>query len=250
MKRFLSSATLLLFLASSAAADTLTVAVAASAQYAFAEIAVAFNKRTGHEVRPIFNSSGKIAAQITHGAPFDVFMSADMDYPQKLHHAGMTAGPPTVYAQGALVLWTLNDLDLGDWKATLTDARVRKLAIPNPKVAPYGRETMNLLARIRLEDALKPKLVYGESVAQTNQYVHSRTVDAGFTAKSVVMAPEMRGQGKWIDMPADAYQPIAQGIVILRHGQRNNRALAQQFHDFVLSAEARAIFDRYGYLSP
>jgi molybdate transport system substrate-binding protein len=93
-------------------------------------------------------------------------------------------------------------------------------------------------------------LVFGESIAQTNQYIHSRAADAGFTAKSVVLAPEMKGQGRWVELPPGSYQPIAQGAVILRHGEQNNARLAHQFYDYIFSANARAIFERYGYLLP
>lgn len=250
MKRFAACCALLLSLSVPAAAGTLTVAVAASVQYAFSELADTFSKTTGHKIRPVYNSSGKITAQVIHGAPFDVFLSADMEYPEKLDSDGHTAASPKVYANGALVLWTLNDLDLADWPTLLSSAKIRKVAIANPKVAPYGRETIRALTHFNLEAVLRPKLVYGESIAQTNQYIHSRSVDVGFTAKAVVMAPEMRGQGKWVEVPTEAYQPIAQGIVVLKHGQRNNPQLAKQFHDFVLSVEGRSILQRYGYLLP
>jgi molybdate transport system substrate-binding protein len=242
---------LLLGVAPGAWAATLTVAVAANVQYAFSEIAAAFTQETGHEIKPIYNSSGKITAQVMHGAPFDVFLSADMEYPETLHQAGQTVGAPKAYAHGALVLWTMhNELDLENWQATLASNKVRRIAISNPKVAPYGRETIKLLAHFKLDEALKPKLVYGESVSQTNQYIHSRSVSAGFTAKSVVMAPEMAGQGKWIALPPDSYQPIAQGIVVLRHAQKSNLQLARAFQDFVLSEQGRAVLARYGYLLP
>lgn len=241
---------LLLSCCSAAFADTLTVAVAANVQYAFDDLIAEFKKETGHNIKPAYNSSGKFTAQIMHGAPFDVFLSADMEYPEKLHKEGFTAAPPKIYAYGALVLWTLKDIDLGNWQAALSGPAVAKIAVANPKTAPYGRETMKALAHAGLDRSLAPKLVFGESIAQTNQYIHSKAVDAGFTAKSVVVSPEMRGQGKWIDLPKDAYQPIAQGIVVLRHGQQTNARLAQQFHDFVLSAKARKIFERYGYLLP
>lgn len=243
-------ASLLLALAPAARADLLTVAVAANVQYAFDDLQAAFRKESGHDIKPVYNSSGKIASQALNGAPFDVFLSADMEYPQKLHDAGYTAAAPQVYAYGALVLWTMRDLDLAHWQTTLAAATVKKIAVANPKTAPYGRETMNALAQLKLDGVLKPKLVFGESVSQTNQYIHSMVADAGFTAKSVVVSPEMRGQGKWVELPKGSYAPVAQGIVVLRHGQRTKPQLAQRFHDFMLSAPARAILARYGYLLP
>lgn len=251
MKRFIPIlAALPLFISFPASAATLTVAVAANLQYAFDDLQAEFKKETGHGVKPVYNSSGKFAAQIMNGAPFDVFLSADMEYPEKLHKEGFTAAAPRVYAYGTLVLWTLNDIDLGDWRRTLASPAVRRIAVANPKTAPYGRETMKALARLRLDAALKPKLVFGESISQTNQYIHSKAADAGFTAKSVVVSPEMKGQGKWIDLPKEAYQPIAQGIVVLPHGERTHPELARQFQDFILSGRSRAILARYGYLAP
>lgn len=233
-----------------AAADTLTVAVAANLQYAFAELQSAFTRQTGQTLTPVYNSSGKFAAQIMNGAPFDVFLSADMEYPHKLQQQGYAVDAPRPYAYGALVLWTMNDLDLDHWQRTLAGPAVRSIAVANPKTAPYGRETMKALAQLKLDDALRAKLVFGESIAQTSQYIHSKTADAGFTAKSTVLSPELKGQGKWIDLPRDAYQPIAQGAVILRHGQQAHPALARQFYDFLYSPTARAILERYGYLLP
>src|SRR6476661_6305222 len=192
-------------------AATLTVAVAANVQYAFDDLSAAFKQDTGHDIRPVYNSSGKFVAQISNGAPFDVFLSADMAFPEKLHREGFAVNAPRVYAYGSLVLWTMRDIDLGNWQNALQGNTVGKIAVANPKVAPYGHETLRALAALQLEDALKPKLVFGESIAQTNQYIHSGSVDAGFTAKSVVLSPEMRGKGRWIDVPKGAYQPIAQG---------------------------------------
>lgn len=239
-----------LLCASTAYADTINVAVAANMHYAFDDLHAEFRKESGHDIKPVYNSSGKLAAQIMNGAPFDVFLSADMEYPEKLHKEGFASEAPKAYAYGTLVMWTLKDIDLTQWQNTLAGAAVAKFAIANPKTAPYGRETMKALAYLKLDDKLKNKLVFGESIAQTNQYIHSRLADAGFTAKSVVVSPELKGQGKWIDLPKGSYQPIAQGIVVLRHGQQTNPRIAQQFHDFVLSAKSRAILERYGYQLP
>lgn len=244
------AAPLLFALCTSAFADTLTVAVAASVQYAFDDILAEFRKETGHTLKPVYNSSGKFAAQIMNGAPFDVFLSADMEYPDKLHKAGHADAAPKVYAYGALVLWTMNDVDLANWRTVLASPAVAKIAVANPKTAPYGRETMKALAHLKLDEALAPKFVFGESISQTNQYIHSRSAAAGFTAKSVVVSPEMKGQGKWVELPKESYQPIAQGVVVLKHGRQNNPKLAQQFHDFILSPKSRAILERYGYLLP
>jgi molybdate transport system substrate-binding protein len=251
MHRILFSLAALLSLFSpSILAATLTVAVAANVQYAFDDLKAEFKNATGHELKPVYGSSGKLTAQIMNGAPFDVLLSADMDYPVKLHEAGYATAAPKVYAYGTLVLWTLKDIDLQHWQSALAAPGIGKIAVANPKTAPYGRETMKVLVRYKLDKALKGKFVFGESISQTNQYIHSKAADAGFTAKSVVVAPELKGQGKWIEVPPDAYQPIAQGAVVLRHGQQTTPQVAQQFIDFVLSPTSRAILERNGYLLP
>jgi molybdate transport system substrate-binding protein len=250
LRHILSIAALLLAAVIPARADTVQVAVAANLQFVFDELRDAFRKDSGHEAQATYNSSGKFVAQITNGAPFDVFMSADMEYPDKLHAAGLTVDVPKVYASGALVLWTLKDIDLDHWQRVLADASVAKIAIANPQTAPYGREAMHALEHFRLLDHIRQKLVFGESIAQTNQYIYSKAADAGITAKSTVLAPGMKGQGKWIDLPHDAYRPIAQGVVILQHGERLHREASHRFLEFLQSATARRIFERYGYVLP
>ena len=236
--------------ASSAAAQTLSVAVAANMQYAFDDIKAEFKKETGHEVQAVLNSSGKFVTQIMNGAPFDVFLSADMEYPEYLHAQGLSTAAPKVVAYGVLVLWTTKNLDLSQWQTLLTSDGVNKIALANPKTAPYGREAMRALTYYKLETKVQGKLVFGESISQTNQYIHSGVADLGFTAKSVVSSAEMKGQGKWIELPSASYQSIAQGAVILKHGKESNGALAQQFYDFLYSAKVHAILERNGYKLP
>jgi len=233
-----------------ASADALTVAVAANAEYVFNDLAAEFKKESGHEVKPIINSSGKFVTQIINGAPYDVFLSADMEFPEKLFREGYATAAPKAYAFGALVVWTMKNLDLSTWQSALTNTAVSKIAVANPQTAPYGRETMKALSKAKLDQALASKLVFGESIAQTNQYIFSAAADVGFTAKSVVLSPELKGKGKWIDVPKDLYEPIAQGAVILKHGQETNPKLAQEFYAFLYSEKARAILERYGYLAP
>lgn len=232
------------------AAGSLTVAVAANVQFAFEELSTTFTRETGITIKPISDSSGKITAQARSGAPFDVFLSADMDYPQTLYKEGLANAEPTVYAFGTLVLWTMTDLDLTPGLAALADPKVGKVALANPKLAPYGLAALQALTYYKIADALKPKLVFGENIAQVNQYVYTRNVDAGFTAKSVVLSPAMRGKGQWIEVPKDTYQPIAQGVVILKHGADNAAADCNRFVEFLASAPARTILANYGYGLP
>lgn len=244
----------LLFVACVAAhADPLTVAVAANAEYVFNDLAAEFKKESGQDLKPIIGSSGKFVTQIMNGAPYDVFLSADMEFPEKLYKDGYAVAAPKAYARGALVVWTMKDLDLRTWQSTMntaSGANVIKIAVANPQTAPYGRETMKALAKVKLDQSLASKLVFGESIAQTNQYIFSAVADMGFTAKSVVLSPDMKGKGKWIEVPRDLYDPIAQGVVILKHGQETNPKAAQEFYTFLYSEKARTILERYGYLLP
>jgi molybdate transport system substrate-binding protein len=233
-----------------AAAGSLAIAVAANVQFAFHDLQVAFTRDTGIDVQTIIGSSGKITAQVRNGAPFDVFLSADMDYPQTLHNEGLASSAPIVYAYGTLVLWSMSDLDLTPGLKVLADPKVSKVAIANPKVAPYGRAAMQALAHYRVANAVQEKVVFGENVSQVNQYVYSQNVTAGITAKSVVLSPIMRGKGHWIEVPPDTYQPIAQGVVILKHGTDNAEMDCKRFILFLASATARKILAGYGYGLP
>ncbi len=231
-------------------ADTLHVAVAANVQFAFDELKAEFKTQTGHELKAVFNSSGRFVSQILNGAPFDVFMSADMEYPNVLFQRAHSVEAPKVYAYGTLVLWSRKHTDLQDWRNLLQSEKIKKIAIPNPKTAPYGRAAMEVLQKLKLVQIVTPRLVFAESVSQTNQYIYSNVVDLGFTAKSVVISKEMRGQGTWIALPDDAYVPIAQGVVILKHGRENSPRLSRQFYDFLSTPIAKAILQKNGYITP
>lgn len=231
-------------------AEPLTVAIAANLKYVFDDLAVEFKKETGIESQSVLNSSGKIATQVRNGAPFDVFMSADMEYPEGLFKDGYATTPPKPYAYGLLVLWTKADVDLSKGVAGLTDKSVGKVAIANPKVAPFGKQSLKVLEYYKVRDLVEPKLVYGENITQVSQYVDSKAADIGFSAKSIVVAPEMAGKGRWINVPSESYEPIAQGVVILKHGSEFNGEAARKFYGFVQSEKARAIFAKNGYKLP
>jgi molybdate transport system substrate-binding protein len=231
-------------------AEPLTVAIAANLKYVFDDLATEFKKETGIETQSVLNSSGKIATQIRSGAPFDVFMSADMDFPDGLYKDGYATTTAKPYAYGQLVLWTQKDVDLSKGVAGLADKSVGKVAIANPKVAPFGKQALKALDYYKVRAAVEPKLVYAENITQVSQYVDSKAADVGFSAKSIVVAPETAGKGKWVDVPPESYEPIAQGVVILKHGSESNGEAARKFYGFVLSEKARAIFAKNGYKLP
>jgi molybdate transport system substrate-binding protein len=239
-----------LWLPSGVFAVTLHIAVAANVQFAFEELATAFTRETGIQLTRSSGSSGKLSAQIQASAPFDVFLSADMEYPAYIYKSGLAANPPEIYAYGTLVLWTFTAVDLSTGLAALRDQHINTIGLPNPKLAPYGREAMRALAYYHLAEELQPKLILGESIAQVNQYITSRSTEIGFTAKSVVLAPQLPQQGRWIDVPKEAYTPIAQGAVLLTYGQHHHPQAAQRFMTFLQSPTARAILQRYGYGLP
>ena len=225
----------------------LRVAVAANAQFVMEQLKTAFQKKTGIEVESIVNSSGKLTTQIQQGAPYDVFLSADMDYPQMLHKAGLTFAAPIVYAYGSLVLWTAGDLPVSADLKILSDPAVRHVAIANPATAPYGEAAVAFLKYKKILAQVQPKVVYGESIAQVNQYILTGAAEIGFTAKSVVLDPSLSKRGHWVDLPTKGYSPIAQGVVVLKRTTLSNEA--QQFVQFLRSREARHILQQFGYRS-
>lgn len=250
MKAILLQIAWALVLAGHGFSGDLTVAVAANVQYTFEELSAEFQKETGIAVKPVIGSSGKFMAQIANGAPFDVFLSADMSYPEALAKKRLTHNSPRIYAYGTLVLWTMNGIDLSSGIKAVLDPGVRKIAIASPNTAPYGRQAVNALKYYNIYPQVEKKLVYGESIAQANQFITSKAADLGFTATSIVRSANMKDKGQWIEVDKEAYEPIAQGVVILKYAQKGNLEDAQKFFDFLFSAKAGEIFKKYGYILP
>lgn len=229
----------------------LAIAVAANVLYAMQDIEAAFEKKEGIPIELVSASSGKLSTQIVQGAPYHLFISADMKYPNFLYQAGAATAPPKPYAYGALVLWSMRpDLPLERGLEVLSDPSVKKVAIANPQTAPYGAEAMRALENAGLTEEVGPRLVYGESIGQTSQYISSGACDVGITAKSVVLAPEMAGEGQWTDVDRRLYQPIAQGAVVTNFGKKTQPEGSRHFFAYLFSDEARQIFTRYGYRLP
>ncbi|WP_234734151.1 molybdate ABC transporter substrate-binding protein [Tellurirhabdus bombi] len=239
---------LFLLLPISLVAQPLRVAVAANAQFMMKELSAAFQKSRGIAVESIVSSSGKLTTQIQQGAPYDVFLSADVSYPQTLNKEGLTLTPPVIYGYGTLVLWTQGAIKLDKNLKFLTDPAVRHIAIANPALAPYGEAAITLIQKQKLLEHLKAKLVYGESISQVNQYILTGSAEIGFTAKSVVLDPSLRQKGRWLELPTSDYQPIAQGVVILK--RTTQPAAAKQFIEFLQTQPARRILQKFGYRLP
>ncbi|SHG25980.1 molybdate ABC transporter substrate-binding protein [Flagellimonas flava] len=245
-RRFSVSLLLLAVLACRPSTEVkLTIAVAANMQYAISEIVEAFTNKTEIQCNLIIGSSGKLTAQIKEGAPYDVFLSANMKYPMELFDDGLTTAPPKVYANGGLVLWTQSD-QIVPSLTSLTNKDVKHIALANPEIAPYGRASIQVLRNLDLHDTLVEKLVYAESISQTNQFISTGVAQIGFTAKSVVLSPDLKGKGKWKTLDPKYYDPVQQGIVLTRRNENRDNS-PQRFFDFIFSEEARKILEKYGY---
>jgi len=227
--------------------QTIRVAVAANAQFVTQALKTSFEKKSRAKIELIVSSSGKLTAQITHGAPYDIFLSADMKYPENLYKAGYTLNKPQIYAYGSLVLWSLGDINMKEGPDVLKSSSVRTIAVANPATAPYGIAAIQVLKKSGIYDAVKDKIVYGESIAQVNQYLLTGVADIAFTAKSVVKAPRLAHKGNWIELVDTLYSPIRQGAVILKHAKDNNLQAVKDFYQFLSDPEGKSIFKSYGY---
>jgi molybdate transport system substrate-binding protein len=214
-------------------------------QFAMEEIIEGFTAETGISCHLVISSSGKLTAQITEGAPYDILVSADMKYPGQLHAAGFTLGPPVIYAYGKLVLWTTQPEIEPDVKV-LGSHEIRYIALANPNTAPYGAAALEVLQHHNLDVALKEKLVFGESIGQVNQFISSGSAEIGFTALSVVSAPRFEGMGRWKALDTALYSPIEQGVVVIRK-EDSTQQDALLFRDFLSSDQAKQILVKYGY---
>ncbi|MBG9375720.1 molybdate ABC transporter substrate-binding protein [Panacibacter sp. DH6] len=231
------------------AQQKVTIAVAANMQYPMNTLKAKFEAQTNIKLEIILSSSGKLTQQIQEGAPYDIFISADTSYPLALYRKGFSTAPPKVYAKGLLVLWSAKQglKPAGDMKILLGQG-IKKIAVANPKTAPYGVAAEQVLKYYRLYDAVKDKLVFGESITQTNQFITSQSADIGFTAKSVVLSPEMKNRGSWADVDLKAYAPIEQAAVMLKHGEQTNKPAVQKFYEYLYSKTAKDILQSFGYL--
>jgi molybdate transport system substrate-binding protein len=250
---FLAVGLFLLPTAASTASRTTTVQIAAASDLVFClEALHAEFQRQSPEVdlKLSVGSSGNFFAQIRHGAPFDVFLSADLDYPRALITAGEAdAASLTPYAIGRIVLWTLrDDLDLSRGLSVLRDPRIRRIAIAQPAHAPYGRAAQEALQAAEVFDEVRARLVMGENIAQTAQFVQTRNAEVGIVALSLVLAPRLRGVGHYAEIPAAMHQPLEQGAVLTRRGATN--PAATRYLEFLRSSEARQIFGDFGFVLP
>ena len=229
----------------------LRVAAASDLQSILPDLAARFERQTGERTTLTFGSSGNFFTQIQNGSPFDLYLSADRDYPQRLDEEGLIEpGSLQPYAMGTLVLWTRRDsgLDPSHGLETLTDARIHHVAIANPAHAPYGRAAVAALERGRLYDRVRPKLVLGENVSQAAQFVQSGNAEAGLIPLSLARARALGDAGAYIEVPSSAYPPIEQTAVILRSS--SHKDAARRFLAFLRQPDVVRLLQDAGFAPP
>lgn len=241
--------------AGSTLASNILVAAAADLNFAIKDIIAEFEQKTDHRVKLSLGSSGNFMMQIANGAPFELFFSADIGFPRKLEEQHL-AVPNTIflYAIGRIVVWVakespINVQELG--MQALLDPSIKKIAIANPKHAPYGRAAVAALTHFGLHDTIKDKFVLGENISQTAQFIQSGNADIGIIALSLAVAPSLKEAGRYWEIPVNAYPRMEQGAVILETARKKgNFEAAKQFADWVRASSGRAVLKRYGFYLP
>lgn len=228
------------------ARQELRIAAAADLQPVLPPLLAEFESQTGVHAAASYQSSATLATQIMNGAPFDLFLAADLSFPERVIAAGLSEETePIAYARGTLVLWARND---GRFRSlsmdSLKDPSLKSLAMANPEHAPYGRAARAALEHLGLYDTLKPKLVIAENIAQTAQYVESGNAELGLISLTSAVTPRLRASGHYVAVPQDAYPPILQGAVILRHPAGTQ--MAHRFLDFLGSAPVQKQLEAAG----
>ena len=227
-------------------AQTVKVAAAANLRYILDEIKIKYaivNPKSDIIIN--LGSSGSLVQQITNGADFDVFMSADKAFPDKLKAQGIVSGEVKTYAFGKLVIWS-NTIDVSKGIDILTDKSVNRIAIAKPELAPYGERAVQCLKYYNLFDKLKNKIVYADNIAQAAQFAQTGNAEIGFLALALALSPEMKGTYFLLD--PKSYKPVEQSMVLIKGWQSNPEAA--RFMKFVLSVECKPVFEKYGFIIP
>jgi molybdate transport system substrate-binding protein len=231
---------------SSWAQGKILVAAASDLKFALDSVVAVFKMKNAGVIEVTYGSSGKLSEQISNGAPFDVFFSADIEYPKQLKEKNFTASDIYVYGIGRIVLWSKNMDPEKEGMKSMLQASVKKVAIANPQHAPYGKRALEALVFYQVHDAVKDKLVLGENISQAAQFVTSGAADMGIVAYSLALSPNMKEEnGKFYLIPENAHKRLEQGVVITKHGKGND--FAQTFLSFVKSEEAKAALSHFGF---
>lgn len=245
MKKIILLLALIVLFTAPVFAQTVKVAVAANLQAVIKELQAGFKNKTGVVIEPIVGSSGNLTTQIKNGAPFDLFLSADMNFPGTLFKEGFSSKKPVVYAHGSLIICSNQNIGFENWERLLLTYRVKQIAIANPAIAPYGKAAQQALAKRGILDDVKSKIVTGESISQVNTYITTGVVEVGFTTRALVDDPASKAKLYWEVIDPRLYNPIEQGMVLLKHAAGN--ADAEKFYQYLLSPPAKAIFKKFGY---
>jgi molybdate transport system substrate-binding protein len=241
----------LALLAGTAHAQTVAVAAAADLQAVLPELAARFEKDSGRRVQLTFGSSGNFFAQIQNGAPFDVFLSADMAYPRRLAQGGLAeANTLKRYGVGRIAVWTRRDsgIEISRGLQALVGPGVRRIALANPEHAPYGRAAVEALRRAGLYDKVRTRFVLGENISQAAQFVQSGNADVGIIARSLALAPAMRASGVYVEIPPSLHPPIEQGAIVLSAAR--DKAAARDFLAFLGRADSVSLWRASGFDVP
>jgi molybdate transport system substrate-binding protein len=212
------------------------------------DVAAGFQKETGKEIKLIYGSSGSFFQQIQNGAPFDMFFSANLDYPKKLESSGLTAsGSYYQYARGKIVVWVANDskTNIDSGLKSLLDPSVKKIAVANPQHAPYGQAAVAAMKNEGVYEKVKDKFVLGENISQTASFVVSGAADVGVVALSLALSPNMKNKGRYREIPTTEYPPIEQACVILSSSK--DKETAKQFLSYIKTAAVADTLKRYGF---
>lgn len=248
MLRKLISSLLLAVVVAACAAEELNVAAASDLNFALAEIAKNYRQETGNTLKISFGSSGNFFVQIQNGAPFDLFFSADIEFPRKLEAAGQAeAGTLFKYATGKIVLWVPagSKIDLSKGLNALLDPSIKKIAIANPKHAPYGRAAEAAMRKAGIFDRVADRLVLGENISQTAQFVETGNAGIGILALSLALAPTMQAKGNYVLVPTDLYPPIEQGAVVIKSSAKKDAA--KGFLEYLKRPATQAVLKQYGF---
>ena len=238
-----------LLAATTAHAEKITIAAAADLKFAMDEIVSGFKSSyPGNEVEVIYGSSGKFYTQIMQGAPYDLFFSADISYPRELARNGLAASEVKPYAVGRIVLWSSSMDASAMTLASLTSPNISRIAIANPKHAPYGKRAEEALKAAGLWERVQPKLVFGENIAHTAQFVQTGNAQVGIIAQSLALSPELANKGGYFLVPDKLHNPLEQGFVITKRAEGN--ALAKKFADAMAAKTARTVMTKYGFVLP
>jgi len=228
--------------------QTVRIAAAGNLRYLLDDIKALYAaKNPKVKIDISLGASGALTQQITNGAGYDLFMAADKVYPDKLKDMGYTSGEVKTYAFGKLVLWS-NMVDVSQGIEIITNKSVTHIAIAKPDVAPYGARAIECLKYYKLLDKVQDKIVYADNIAQAAQFAQSGNAEIGFLALALALSPEMKNNGKYIELDPKSYKPVEQAMVLIKGWERNPEA--KKFMVFVLSNECKPVFEKYGFIVP